>query len=108
MRLCNMGQSTDESRLLHLLRTIESCLGRSANIRLLPMQPGDVYETHARVDKLKQVTGFSPSIPIEDGIRRFVDWYLGEYLPLGLIDSPHLSAPPPMTYQDVVSAAVEG
>jgi hypothetical protein len=37
-----------------------------------------------------------------------VDWYLGEYLPLGLIDSPHLSAPPPMTYQDVVTAAVEG
>jgi hypothetical protein len=72
------------------------------------MQPGDVYETHARVDKLKEVTGFIPSIPIEDGIRRFVDWYLGEYLPLGLIDSPHLSAPPPLTYQDVVSAAVEG
>ena len=107
MRLCNIGNQRPVE-LLHLLRTIESCLGRLANIRLLPMQPGDVYETHARVDKLREVTGFIPSIPIEDGIRRFVDWYLGEYLPLGLIDSPHLSAPPPLTYQDVVSAAVEG
>jgi UDP-glucuronate 4-epimerase len=107
MRLCNIGNQRPVE-LLHLLRTIESCLGRTANIRLMPMQPGDVYQTQARVDKLKQVTGFVPVIPIEDGIRRFVHWYLGEYLSLGLIDSPHLSAPPPLTYQDVVSAAVEG
>jgi UDP-glucuronate 4-epimerase len=107
MRLCNIGNQRPVE-LIHLLRTIESCLGRTANIRLMPMQPGDVYQTQARVDKLKQVTGFVPVIPIEDGIRRFVHWYLGEYLSLGLIDSPHVSAPPPLTYQDVVSAGVEG
>jgi UDP-glucuronate 4-epimerase len=107
MRLCNIGNQRPVE-LIHLLRTIESCLGRTANIRLMPMQPGDVYQTQARVDKLKQVTGFVPVIPIEDGIRRFVHWYLGEYLSLGLIDSPHLSTPLPLTYQDVVSAAVEG
>ena len=107
MRLCNIGNQRPVE-LLHLLRTIESCLGRTANIRLMPMQPGDVYETQARVDRLRQVTGFVPRISIEDGVRRFVDWYLGEYLPLGLTDSPHLSAPPPLTYHEVVSAAVEG
>ena len=79
MRLCNIGNQRPVE-LLHLIRTIESCLGRSAEIRFLPMQPGDVYETQARVDKLKEVTGYSPRVSIEDGIRRFVDWYLGEYL----------------------------
>jgi UDP-glucuronate 4-epimerase len=104
MRLCNVGNQRPVE-LLHLLRTIESCLGRSADIRLLPMQPGDVYETHARVDKLRELTGFSPSIPIEDGIHRFVDWYLREYLPLGLIDSPQFPLPSPLqdAYKDVIS-----
>ena len=93
MRLCNIGNQRPVE-LLHLVRTIESCLGRSADIRLMPMQPGDVYETQARVDKLKEVTGYSPRVSIEDGIRRFVDWYLGEYLPLGLADSPQFPLPP--------------
>jgi UDP-glucuronate 4-epimerase len=107
MRLCNIGNQRPVE-VLDLLRTIESCLGRTANIRLLPMQPGDAFETYACGDKLRQLTGFTPLIPIEDGIRRFVDWYLGEYIPLGLTDSPKLIAPPPLTYQDVVPVGVEG
>ena len=93
MRLCNIGNQRP-IELLHLVRTIEACLGRSADIRLLPMQPGDVYETQARVEKLKEITGYSPLVSIEDGIRRFVDWYLGEYLPLGLTDAHHFPPPP--------------
>ena len=92
MRLCNIGNQRP-IELLHLVRTIEACLGRSADIRLLPMQPGDVYETQARVEKLKEITGYSPLVSIEDGIRRFVDWYLGEYLPLGLTDAHHFPLP---------------
>ena len=70
--------------LLQLIRTIELCLGRSAAIRLLPMQPGDVYETQARVDKLKAVTVRRE--PSRTAYERFVEWYLGEYLPLGLAE----------------------
>ena len=95
MRLCNIGnQRTVE--LLHVVRAIESCLGRSADIRLMPMQPGDVYETEAKVDKLLEVTGFRPGVSIEDGIRRFVNWYLREYLPLGLANAPHFPLPVPV------------
>jgi UDP-glucuronate 4-epimerase len=95
MRLCNIGnQRTVE--LLHVVRAIESCLGRSADVRLMPMQPGDVYETEAKVDKLIEVTGFRPDVSIEDGIRRFVNWYLREYLPLGLTDTPHFPLPVPV------------
>jgi UDP-glucuronate 4-epimerase len=95
MRLCNIGnQRTVE--LLHVVRAIESCLGRSADIRLMPMQPGDVYETEAKVDKLIEVTGFRPDVSIDDGIRRFVNWYLREYLPLGLANAPHFPLPVPV------------
>jgi UDP-glucuronate 4-epimerase len=87
MRLCNIGNQ-QPVELLHLIRTIEQCLGRSALIRLVPMQPGDVYETQARVDKLAEVTGYCPRFSIEEGIQRFADWYLCEYLPMGLADSP--------------------
>jgi len=87
MRLCNIGNQ-NPVELLHLIRTIERALGRSADVRLAPMQPGDVYETQARVDKLRDLTGFSPQVSIEEGVQRFVDWYLCEYVPLGLAKTP--------------------
>jgi UDP-glucuronate 4-epimerase len=102
MRLCNIGNQ-QPVKLLHLVRTIESCLGKTADVRLMPMQPGDVYETQACVDRLKELTGYSPSVSIEDGIRRFVAWYLGEYLPLGLSESPQ--CPLPMPVQSVHGSA---
>jgi UDP-glucuronate 4-epimerase len=44
-----------------------------------PMQAGDVTTTFADVSKLKAVTGYTPSIPIEVGLPRFVDWYRQTY-----------------------------
>jgi UDP-glucuronate 4-epimerase len=111
MRICNIGNQRPVE-LIHLIRTIESCLGRTAEIRFLPMQPGDVYETQASVDRLREVTAYSPRVSIEEGIRKFVDWYLDEYVPLGLADSPPPQLPQPMPVQgvhpNIVSAAGEG
>jgi UDP-glucuronate 4-epimerase len=109
MRLCNIGNQRPV-QLLHLIRTIERCLGRSADVRLMPMQPGDVYETQACVDKLTEVTGYCPRFSIEEGIQRFVDWYLCEYLPMGLADPPLYHQPLPVQndYQAVASTAREG
>jgi UDP-glucuronate 4-epimerase len=42
---------------------------------MLPAQAGDVPETYANIDALKQAVGFKPSTPIEVGVKRFVDWY---------------------------------
>jgi UDP-glucuronate 4-epimerase len=108
MRLCNIGNQRPVE-LLHLIRTIERCLGRSADIRLVPMQPGDVYETQARVDKLAEVTGYWPRFTIEEGIQRFADWYLCEYLPMGLADSPidHRPLPVQNARHGVVATARE-
>ena len=108
MRLCNIGNQ-QPVELLHLVRTIESCLGKTADIRLMPMQPGDVFETQACVDRLKEVTGYSPHVSIEDGIRRFVAWYLGEYLPLGLTGSPQYPSPLPVqSVHETGTASIAG
>jgi len=46
---------------------------------MLPMQPGDVPITYADVDELMKDVGFKPSTPIEEGIRKFVEWYRSYY-----------------------------
>ena len=104
MRLCNIGNHRPVE-LLHLVRTIEVCLGRSAIIRLLPMQPGDVYQTQANVDRLRALTGYTPLVSIEEGIERFVDWYLCDYIPLGLAGLPSQLPPalPVKRYQPEAS-----
>jgi UDP-glucuronate 4-epimerase len=65
--------------LMRLFEAIEDCLGKKAKKNLLPMQPGDVPATYADVDDLIKDTGFKPSTSIEDGIRKFVDWYKSYY-----------------------------
>ncbi|BBI32096.1 NAD-dependent epimerase [Cohnella abietis] len=61
--------------LMTMIRTIEQAVGKPAEIEYKPMQPGDVTATYADIDELRRDTGFYPSTPIEEGLRRFVDWY---------------------------------
>ena len=77
-RLLNIGnhQPVELMRYIHVL---EECLGRKAIIDLQPMQPGDVPATYADVTELAAATGFAPATPVEAGVRRFVDWYVGYY-----------------------------
>jgi UDP-glucuronate 4-epimerase len=77
-RIYNIGNH-NPVELLHLIGVIEDCLGRKANKRFLPMQPGDVPATFADVSDLTRDVGFQPSTSIEEGVRRFVDWYLDFY-----------------------------
>jgi len=67
--------------LLHVIETLEKCLGKPAKRNMLPMQPGDVPETFADVDDLVRDVGFKPDTSIEDGIAKFVDWYREYYKP---------------------------
>jgi UDP-glucuronate 4-epimerase len=61
------------------IEVIEECLGRKAEKNLLPMQPGDVPDTYADVDDLVRDFDYRPDTRIEEGVRRFVDWYKGYY-----------------------------
>ncbi|MDP7042055.1 MAG: capsular biosynthesis protein CpsI, partial [Gammaproteobacteria bacterium] len=57
----------------------EDCLGRKAEKNLLPLQPGDVPDTWADVEALIEDTGYKPDTPVEEGVARFVEWYLDFY-----------------------------
>ena len=64
---------------MDFIEAIERCLGRTAEKRLLPMQPGDVEATFADVSSLVTAVGYKPSTPLSEGIGKFVDWYLEFY-----------------------------
>ena len=73
-RIYNIGNNRPVE-LMHLVHCLETALGRQAEKRLLPMQPGDVPATFADVDDLSRDVGFHPSVSIEEGVRRFTSWY---------------------------------
>jgi UDP-glucuronate 4-epimerase len=60
---------------LHFIEVLEQTLGRKAEKKLMPLQPGDVPATYADIDDLARDVGFKPGTPIEVGIPRFVQWY---------------------------------
>jgi UDP-glucuronate 4-epimerase len=73
-RVYNIGNN-NPVELLDVVRLIEQALGKKADRKLLPMQPGDVPATCADVDDLMRDVGFRPATPIAEGIKRFIDWY---------------------------------
>jgi UDP-glucuronate 4-epimerase len=77
-RLYNIG-SNNPVQLLRYIEVLEDALGRKAEKRMLPMQPGDVAETYADVTALARDIGYKPSTPIEIGVGRFVEWYRSFY-----------------------------
>jgi UDP-glucuronate 4-epimerase len=77
-RVYNIGNH-EPVELLRMIEVLEGCLGRTAQKRLLPIQPGDVPATFADVSDLARDVGFAPATPIEVGVERFVSWYLDFY-----------------------------
>ncbi len=73
-KLYNIGNN-NPVELIEFIEILETTLGKKAHKNLLPMQPGDVPVTYADIDDLKRDVGFKPSIPLDVGIKRFVDWY---------------------------------
>jgi UDP-glucuronate 4-epimerase len=73
-KIYNIGNNKPEE-LMHVVGLLEQGLGRQAEKRLLPMQPGDVLETFADVDDLMRDIDFRPRTRIEDGIEKFVAWF---------------------------------
>ncbi len=73
-RIYNIGnnQPVELNRFISLL---EKAIGKKARRNLLPMQPGDVPATYADIDDLVRDVGFRPTIPIDVGIKHFVQWY---------------------------------
>ncbi len=74
-KIYNIGNNSPVP-LMEFIEAIEEALQRRAKKNFLPMQPGDVPATWADVDDLGRDFGYSPSIPVAEGVKRFVEWYL--------------------------------
>lgn len=77
-RVYNIGNNRPV-RLGDFVAELEKAIGKKANIRYLPMQPGDVYATEADIADLERDFGLKPSTPLEKGLSRFASWYHGRY-----------------------------
>ena len=77
-RIFNIGNNK-RVELMRYIQAIETVLGRKARLNLMPMQAGDVEATEADTSLLSAAVGFKPSTPVEEGVRRFVDWYCDYY-----------------------------
>lgn len=79
-KIYNIGNNKPEN-LMYFIETLEKCLMNEGLIvnkvekELLPMQPGDVYQTFADVDDLVKDFNFKPNTSLEEGLSRFVKWY---------------------------------
>src|SRR5258708_14903100 len=71
----NLGES-ETIQLEDLIAAIEKALGKKAKINQLPEQPGDMPLTCADISKAQKLLGYNPKTKFEDGLPRFVDWFL--------------------------------
>lgn len=74
-RVFNLGNS-QPIPLMRYIEAIESSVGKKAEKIYLPMQPGDVLATSADTSRLYDWIGFKPNTSVEEGVRRYVQWYL--------------------------------
>ncbi len=72
-RIYNLGGSRTTS-LRRLVDLLSAGLDKEAKVRWLPAQPGDMLHTLADVSLAGRALGYAPKVPIEEGIRRFIDW----------------------------------
>ncbi len=77
-KIYNIGNNSPV-RLMEFVEAIENKLGKKAKKNYMDLQPGDVPETYANVDDLFKNIDFKPETTIQDGVNKFVDWYLDYY-----------------------------
>ncbi len=119
----NIGKS-DPVDLVKLIEALEKTLGKRAIKEMKPMQPGDVYQTHAHVGQLMKDYGYKPQTPLSVGVQHFVDWYLTYHqlrwvrcvviAPLRVCPQTHITGPSSHTtgvkdvFKDFLLSAISG
>ena len=77
-RLYNIGNA-EPVELLRYIAVLEQCLGRKAQMEMLPLQAGDVPDTEADVSELVRAVGYAPKVSVGMGVANFVSWYRSYY-----------------------------
>ncbi|MCK7596381.1 NAD-dependent epimerase [Microbulbifer sp. CAU 1566] len=77
-RIFNIGNG-NPAQLSDYIDALEEALGKTAIREMLPMQPGDIPDTHADTRKLQQAIGYKPDTSVREGVQKFVEWYRAYY-----------------------------
>ena len=77
-RIYNVGNQ-DAVNLMDYIKMLESEIGRKAVLEFTEAQPGDVLNTESDSSRLAEEFEFAPRVPLEQGIKQFVDWYKRYY-----------------------------
>jgi UDP-glucuronate 4-epimerase len=77
-RLYNLG-AADSEDILHIIALFEQALGKKAVTELRPGEPGDMLETAADITETTRDFGWTPKVPVEEGIPKYVEWFKGYY-----------------------------
>ena len=77
-KIFNIGNSSP-TQLLDYIEAIEEFTGLESKRIYMPLQPGDVENTHADTNKLEEWINFKPNTSIREGVKKFVEWYKGYY-----------------------------
>ncbi|MEL6735239.1 MAG: NAD-dependent epimerase/dehydratase family protein [Pseudomonadota bacterium] len=77
-RIINIGSNTPVN-LMDFIESLERTIGRPAQKNLSPHMSGDMTDTWADVSKLREIIGYVPDTPIDQGVGAFVDWYADYY-----------------------------
>src|SRR4051812_37573753 len=78
LRIFNLGHHRPVETLL-FVKMLEQLLDRPAQIELLPPQTGDMFETCADLTRIQAAIAFAPKVPLEEGLKKFVEWFRGYY-----------------------------
>jgi len=81
-RIYNLGESKTTG-LRRLVEAVGEATGREPRVDWQPSQPGDVPRTFADVSRAREELGYDPRVDLDEGLRRFVDWYRGPEGPGG-------------------------
>ena len=74
----NLGRG-EPQELMTFIRTIEAAVGKKAELNYQPMAKGDVLTTYADVSKARRILGYDPKVSLQEGIKKFVEWYKKYY-----------------------------
>ena len=77
-RVYNIGNNSPVD-LMDYIEALETSLGKTAKKELLPLQPGDVIDTYADVTDLVKDFKYKPSVKIDQGVSKFIEWYKEYY-----------------------------
>lgn len=77
-KVYNIGNNNPE-KLMDFIEILEKHIGKKANKVYMDMQPGDVLKTYADVSDLEEAINFKPNTSLDEGLKKFVEWYKSYY-----------------------------